>query len=150
MIKGGFEWRPSILRHKVVEAIEDDPVRKIKLSNSKHMTAVTNGLLTVLSNLNKPSSGFESLDLHFEFLRETLSKTVLDQFTSHCRNLQYLRVSGERFHNSKIATAKYNHEHRYNLCDLLTNILEVQNENKMGSLVIQHLDKHWLQENLPN
>ena len=23
----GFEWRPSILRHKVVETIEDDPVK---------------------------------------------------------------------------------------------------------------------------
>ena len=61
------------MKHKIVEKIEDDEVRDIALTLVRHSTAVTNECFSMLSNLNKPETSFEKLQLHFMCLDEKVS-----------------------------------------------------------------------------
>ena len=47
----------------ITEAIDQEPVRKVKMRTYRHPTTVTNEAFGVLSNVNKPPDGFESLSL---------------------------------------------------------------------------------------
>ena len=46
----------------------------------KHSSAVMNEVLSVISKLKKPSTGFEKIVFKFSKLKEKLGETVLDQF----------------------------------------------------------------------
>ena len=76
------------MKHKVVQAIEDEPAMDIVLDSFKHQSAVTSEALSVLSTLNKPPTGFRKLSFyHWWKLDTEVSPTVVDQFLEHCRNL---------------------------------------------------------------
>ena len=52
------------MKHKVVQAIEDEPAMDIVLDSFKHQSAVTSEAFSVLSTLNKPPTGFRKLKIN--------------------------------------------------------------------------------------
>ena len=61
------------MSHKIAQTIEDEPVEVICLQELDNKIVVMNEALSVLASLNKPQSGFRSLDLHFESLDGRIS-----------------------------------------------------------------------------
>ena len=120
------------MKHKVVQAIEDEPARDIVLDSFKHQSAVTSEAFSVLSTLNKPPTGFRKLQIYEWWkLGTKVSPTVVDQFLEHCRHLQSLTIN-----------ANYLHQHeadRLNMCDLVSKIIDVQADDKLDSLKIMFL-----------
>ena len=51
------------MKHKVMLAIGDEQVKDIKMKNINHPSSVTNEVLSVLSTLNMPPTGINSLSL---------------------------------------------------------------------------------------
>ena len=49
----------------------------------KHCSLVMSEALSVLSKLNKPDTGFNEVQLHFNKLDDKVKQTVLDQFVRH-------------------------------------------------------------------
>ena len=58
---GSFEWRTGTLRHKIAEAIKDEQAKKVRLFDIKHSSSVMSESLSIISQLNKPDTGFESI-----------------------------------------------------------------------------------------
>ena len=124
-----FEWRPATLSHMILQAIEDEPVTDIVLKDFMHPTAVTNEAFSVLSKLNKPTTGFEKLEVQFNKLEEKMSSTVVDQFALHCQHLQQLTMSGYYLEEDQ-------DQDRLNNIDLIVRILDAQTNDKMKVLKI--------------
>ena len=87
---GKFEWRAATLKHKIVQEIDDRQANDIDISNFNHPVAITNEVFSILSTLNKPDTGFETLTFGKIDLEEKMSPTVVDLFVSHCQQLSEL------------------------------------------------------------
>ena len=81
----------------------------------KHSSVVTSEALSVISKLNKPATGFESIKLYFKKLDEELSETVVDQLVKHCQHLQVLKI--EAYHS-------LTEEDRLNVLSFTSRIIE--------------------------
>ena len=76
------------MKHKVVQAIYEQPTEEIILGTFRHPCTVTNEALSCLATLFKPSKGFSKLTLSgWAILDEKVSPTVIEQFTQHCQHL---------------------------------------------------------------
>ena len=53
-----MEWRAGTFSHKIVEKIQDQPVKKVKMFLIKHSSVITTESLAVISKLNKSDTGF--------------------------------------------------------------------------------------------
>ena len=83
------------MSHKVLEVIGDEVAERIAINQIGHSGSVTNGMLSSLTTLNKPTDGFEALAFFDWFtLDEKVSPTVIDQFTQHCRHLLRFSING--------------------------------------------------------
>ena len=87
MASGNLEWRAATLKHKIVQEIDDRQAKDIDISNFNHPVAITNEVFSILSTLNKPDTGFETLTFGKINLEEKMSPTVVDLFVSHCQQL---------------------------------------------------------------
>ena len=92
-----------------------------------HPASVTNAVLSILANFNKPLTGFEKLSLGFSELNEKLSDTIVDRFTSHCRNLKKLHFFCDFSRESD----------RLNYCELVVKLFDAQTHNNMQSLGVR-------------
>ena len=89
---------------------------------------MTNEAFSVLSNLNKPPTGFENLTFRdWCKLDEKVSQTVIDQFASHCQHMQELQIDGFLLESET---------DRKNMCDLVAKIFDSQADNQMKRLEI--------------
>ena len=53
-----IEWRAGTVNHKIVEAIQDQQVKQVKMIAIRHSSVVTTESLSIISKLNKPDTGF--------------------------------------------------------------------------------------------
>ena len=136
-----FEWKTSILRHRLTEALDDKPAREIRMESIHHPTAVTNEALALISTLKKPEHGFEKLALNFNELEEKVSPTVLDQFVSHCQHLQEF--------STIVQPAFTGETGRQNVCELISRIIDEQRETAMQALSFRGYSSKEEQPELP-
>ena len=114
----------------MLQVIGDEPAKDIYIGSIKHSSAVTNEVLSVLATLNKPSTGFDKLELErWETLDSKLSTTVVDQFSTHCRHLKELDINGESLETEA---------DRLNMCDLASKLLDAQEDDTMQKLYIRN------------
>ena len=52
------EWRAGTFSHMIVEAIQDQQVKQVKMKTIRHSSVVTTESLSIISKLNKPDTGF--------------------------------------------------------------------------------------------
>ena len=124
-----FEWRPTTMKHKILEKLYEEPADKIVIQEIFHPTAVTNELLSCLATLDKPLTGFSKVTLvDWNTLDEKVSDTVVDQFTQHCRHLIELEIDGKKLNTET---------DRLNKMDLVARILDAQASDKMQKLTFR-------------
>ena len=77
--QGAVEWRPATMKHKMLQALGDEPAKDILLEAFDHPCDVTNEALSVISTLHKPETGFNSLTImDWKTLNSKVSPTVID------------------------------------------------------------------------
>ena len=126
---GNFEWRAGTLSHKITEAIQDQKVKSVQMTNIDHSFIVTSEAISVISKLPKPVTGFEFIRFEFLTLEAKLSETVVDQFLQHTRYLKKLIITGYGLENKE----------KLNAIDFATTILDNQEEPILTSLDLSSL-----------
>ena len=63
-----FEWRAGTFSHMIAEKIQDQQVKKVRMSDIKHSSEVTSEALSTILKFDKPDTGFEHIVLEFSKL----------------------------------------------------------------------------------
>ena len=95
--KGGCEWQPVLLQHKIWAVIEDhEPITSIKVIKLRETTTGTiNEIISLLAlQDNIPSTGLLELVLDkWKGLDEPLDDSVMQQLLVRCQNIKTLKIT---------------------------------------------------------